>query len=149
MNRECDRLHRGVRRAARTARGAMILESTVALVILGAAVISVSHLSVVLVAQQRSCLQRQLARQEAANLMERLHALPFADLTEDRVQSLAPSPTTQRGLASLQHAVTVEDAGGMPRGRRIVVEVRWTNPAGRPAGPIRLTAWRYSPEQQP
>jgi Tfp pilus assembly protein PilV len=136
----------------RPPRGGIFLECSVALVILGAAVLAAAQMTVAVTGQQRAATQRQLARQEAANLLERLFALPdreLADWTADEVP-LELSETARHWLpgAVATAAVTSPDDPPIPS-RRIHVQVGWTDKAGRPARPVRLVAWRSLSEAQP
>jgi Tfp pilus assembly protein PilV len=129
----------------------MLIECTVALVILGAAVLTAAQMTVAVTGQQRAATQRQLARQEAANLMERLFALPDQQLAEWKPDGgeLALSEAARQWLPGVTVAVTVSDQDDLPNGKRIAIEIRWTNEADRAARPVRLVAWRYPGETQP
>jgi Tfp pilus assembly protein PilV len=135
----------------RRRRGGMFIECTVALVILGAAVLTAAQMTVAVTGQQRTATQRQLARQEAANLMERLFALSDRQLAEWKPDEgqLALSEAARQWLPGVTAAVTVSSQDDPPSGKRIAVEIRWTNEADRVARPVRLVAWRYPGETQP
>jgi Tfp pilus assembly protein PilV len=135
----------------RRRRGGMFIECTVALVILGAAVLTAAQMTVAVNGQQRAATQRQLARQEAANLMERLFALSDQQLAEWKPDEGQPalSEAARQWLPGVTAAVTVSGRDDPSRGIRIAVEIRWTSDAHRAARPVRLVAWRYSAETQP
>jgi Tfp pilus assembly protein PilV len=143
----------------RPPRGGILLECSVALVILGAAVLAAAQMTAAVTGQQRAATQRQLARQQAANLLEWLFALPdreLADWTTDEVQ-LELSETARQWLPGAVATATVASPDDPPDrtegqaipGRRIQVQVGWTDKAGRPARPVRLVAWRSLSEAQP
>jgi Tfp pilus assembly protein PilV len=135
----------------RRRRGGMFIECTVALVILGAAVLTAAQMTVAVTGQQRTATQRQLARQEAANLMERLFALSDQQLAEWKPDQGQPalSEAASQWLPGVTAAVTISSRDDPPSGKRIAVEIRWTNEADRAARPVRLVAWRYPGETQP
>ena len=130
----------------RKRRGTTIVECTVAFVILTAALFSVAQMIAAVTVQQRAATQRQLARQEAANVMERLYALPDQDLKTHRIDESELSEVASRRLPGVEATATVTERDVPGAGKRIAVEIRWTNKAGRPARPVRLVAWRFDRE---
>lgn len=134
----------------RTGRlGGSIVECTVALVILATAMASAAQWAVAAKTQQRLAAQRQIACQEAGNLMERVFALPPAELDDQHLSALKLSRTARQRLPSVRHTLTMDSDEQRPGGKRIVVEIQWTSRPGHWARPVRLVAWRYAPEVQP
>jgi Tfp pilus assembly protein PilV len=135
-----------------SSRGTTFFECVVALVILGAAMLTVARMTVAVMGQQRDANLRQLARQEAANVMERLfHSMddrPTA-ITAGNQPEIELSDTARRWLPGAAIAASVERVNESPPGHRIQVEIRWTDRAGQPARPVRLVAWRYDTERTP
>jgi Tfp pilus assembly protein PilV len=135
----------------RRPQGATFIECTVALVILGAAVLSAAQMTIAVMGQQREATQRQLARHEAANLLERLYALPDDQLVQWEADA-GPwelSETARQSLPSVAAAATVTRESPTSTDMRLEVEIRWTNAADRPARPVRLVAWRHLTEMLP
>ncbi len=128
-------------------RGFTLTETTVAMFILAAAIVAVAQLMAA-VAKHRITAEREtVARQEAANLMERVFAMPWTELTEEHVASLQLSETCQQRLPNPQLNISVESAAGTPAGRQIRVELTWRDSSGQYRRSASLTAWRYAAEE--
>ncbi len=93
--------------------------------------------------QRRAAEQRQRAVQEAANVMERLTAYPFDEVTPERARAVSISPATLQSLPGAKLAVEVAPTqpGPGPSAKRIAVRLRWRNRAGDWEAPVRLTTW--------
>ena len=135
----------------RKPRGATFIECMVALVILGAAILAAAQMTVTVMGQQRHAAQRQLARQEAANLMEEIFGLSDQQLTEmaNDQRELVLSETARRWLPEAVVTATVDPVEEPPSGKRIQVEIRWTDKSGQSARPVQMIAWRFDRERQP
>jgi type II secretory pathway pseudopilin PulG len=135
----------------RKLRGATFIECMVALVILGAAIVVAAQMTVTVMGQQRQATQRQLARQEAANLMEDVFGMSDQQLTEfaDDGRNLELSDTARRWLPEAVATARVETVEESPSGKRIQVEVRWTDKSVQPVRPVQIVAWRFDRETQP
>lgn len=146
--------------------GSMLVELMVAATVLGAAAALCVELLGTAVAQRRANADRQLAAQEAANLMERLAAMPLAELKSDKARQTPLSPAAgclsgakadieitaveiavPKGAApesaKPESAASKNAAEGEPKAVRVSVAVRWEDRNGRPQPPVRLVAWRY------
>lgn len=126
------------RRAAFT-----ITECLVALVLLGAAAALLTQLVAAVGVQRRVAEQHSLALQETANLMERLFALPYAELTTQRAAELQLSEAARQRLPDARLAIAVSAAAGQPAGKEIRISLRWLDRSGRHTAPLELTAWRH------
>lgn len=135
-------------------RGFTLIEMIAAAAILGA-VMAVAYQAVVAAAgQQRALVRRQTALREAANAVERLAALPWQGLTPQAAGALVLSPEARASLPDGEIHAEVTPDPDEPAARRIRVEVRWPDAAGRWEAPVRLAAWRFAPasggkEKQP
>ncbi len=153
--RTCERLPRnGVPLRAlcdRHARnGATIVELMIALAVLAAVLVTVTQALLGLAIQRRAAQRQQQALIEAANVMERMMALPFDDVTDEKAAGAELSEESQRVLPDGSLRVRVSDAEQPPAGKRIEVEVGWRNRAGQMHQSARLVAWKYRTEgQQP
>lgn len=142
-------------------RGVTIVELSVAILLAGVVLAGVGQLLAVTAAQQREGHRRLTAMHEAANHMERLAALPWSDLTPERAAEFRLSDEAVSALPGAILTVRVreaETAGSEQEAddplaalaaRRLEVAVTWRNAAGRQVDPVRLTAWRFSPEGAP
>ncbi len=93
--------------------------------------------------QRRAAEHRQRAVQEAANVMERLTAYPFDEITPERARAMSISPATLESLPGAELTSDVKDSqpGAGRTARRIAVRLRWRNRAGEWEAPVRLTTW--------
>lgn len=129
-------------------RGYTILEALVAAILLGAAGVVAIHMLVATTASGHKTELRRLATREAANVMERVMALPDDQLTPEAVGRLALSPQAEKALPGAKLAVRLDpQADPGPPATRVTVELVWKSHAGEPASPLRLLAWRFSPEE--
>ncbi len=124
-------------------RGSLLLEMSIA-----AAMLSVAMAMTVKVLgysgqQRRSAEQRQRALLEAGNLMERITAMPFDEVTAERVRRLSIARTVAESLPGAELAVEVkEERPGPDRSsRRVAVRLRWKGRSGEWEAPVRLTTW--------
>jgi hypothetical protein len=93
--------------------------------------------------QRRSADQRQRAMIEAANLMERITAGPYDEVTPDRARGLTIAPATAASLPGAEWTVDVKDDPPGPgrSAKRIAVRLRWKGRSGEWEAPVRLTTW--------
>ena len=122
--------------------GFLVIELAVAVTLLAAAMAAWVAMLAFVAANRRAAADRQLALQEAGNLMERLTAMPLAELQPDKPPKLALSPEAQR-LPGVQSSIEVSRVAGPPKALRLAVSLRWEDRHGRLAPPVRLVAWRY------
>jgi hypothetical protein len=124
-------------------RGSLLAEMTISAAML--AVVMVLTVKVLGFAgqQRRSAEQRQRAMVEVANLMERITAEPFDEVTPERARRLSIAPETAGSLPGAE--VTVEVKGERPSpnrsAKRIAVRLRWKGRSGEWEAPARLTTW--------
>ena len=137
-----------MKRAPRIARrGSLLLETTVAIVILAAAIVAVAHTMAVLSVQRQSAERQSLATQEAANLMERIYVLPASEITPKKVAELKLSPTCRERLPEATLDIAVESLGAEPPAKRISIEIEWTGHGGVRCQPVRVTAWKHAKKE--
>ncbi len=126
------------RRAAFT-----VTECLVALVLLGAAAALMAQLVAAVGVQRRVADQHALALQETANLLERLFALPYAELTTQRAAEFQLSEAAQQRLPDARLQIDVNSTAGPPAAKEIRISLRWLDRSGRHGAPAELTAWRH------
>jgi hypothetical protein len=93
--------------------------------------------------QRRSADQRQRAILEVANVMERITAEPFEEVTAERARRLSISPAAAGSLTGSELAVEVteEQPGPGRSAKRVAVRLRWKGRSGEWEAPVRLTTW--------
>jgi hypothetical protein len=117
------------------------------LVLLGAAAALMAQTLGGVAQQRRAADQQALALQEAANLMEQVSAIPYAELTRERAADLRLSDLARRQLPGVRLDVAVAALADEPAGKEIRVALRWLDRSGQYGTPLQLTAWRHQPER--
>ena len=124
-------------------RGSMFLEVCMAIVVVAAALVVIAQLLVVAARQQRALDQRLLATREAANLMERVMARPWSELTDTRLTDLALSPGAASRLPGSRLSIQIIPHDEQPGFKEIRVQVDWLNRADQRGLPVQLVAWKH------
>ncbi len=125
------------------ARGFTVTELLVACVVLVALLAVCFEIVGASLSARRAASRRLIARQEAANLMERLAARPWDELTPELAAGLGLSPEGRAALPGAELAASVAAVEGEEAAKRISVEVRWKDTSSPSPRPERLVAWRY------
>ena len=127
-------------------RGFTLLEVVVSGTIL-ATVLLVSARMVSTIARQREAiLDRQTALAEAGNVMERVFARPWGDLSDDAIEGLRPSDDFRRALPGGELSIEITALPEAPAAKRILVKVSWTHEPDQPDRSVQLVALRYQIE---
>jgi hypothetical protein len=126
-----------------TRRGAMLLEMIVAGSLLGTLLVICAQLLAAAAAGRLAADQRQCALAELANVMERVAARPWSELTDAAVakEQLSPSAVSQLPAAELALEIATEPNDS--DAKRITIRLGWQDRAGQRPGPLTLTTWRY------
>ena len=126
-----------------TRRGMMMLEALVAGTLLGTLLVVCLQLLSAAAAQRHAADQRQCAILELANVMERVAARPWAELTTAAVtqEKLSPSALDQLPGAELKLQIYTDTTD--PDANRITATLRWQDRGGQLVAPIKLTTWRF------
>jgi Tfp pilus assembly protein PilV len=127
----------------RARRGTTLLELLVAGVLLVALMSACLELLLAAGAMRRAVEERQTALEEAANVMERLSARPFDELSPEAVRGAQLSAPARARLPAGAVEIQLADAPDGPAAKRITVIVRWQASGGRSELTARLVAWRY------
>jgi len=93
--------------------------------------------------QERFQDRRRAAFREAANVMERLAAVPLAELTPDRLDAVQQGAQLDERLPGARVEIAATPLQGPPAGKRLEVNVYWGEPSPEAADPVTLVAWRY------
>ena len=92
---------------------------------------------------RQSVARREAARVLVANVLERVLARPFAEITTDGIAPLVAALGADRppALGTLRVEVTpAESVAGLSR-KKVVVEVFWPRNLAEMGSPVRLIAW--------
>lgn len=126
--------------------GFTLLELTISAILL-AVVMATAIPTVAWIVRQRQASDRQqLAVLAVGNLMERLTALPWDELTTEGVSRVALPEGLSDRLPDARLEINVSTSPDEPQARRVSIILVWDEPiAGTKSAPIRLTAWVYRP----
>lgn len=126
-----------------------LVELLASLVVLVAAMAALLQLVALAAKQRRGLNERRMALLEVANQAERIASLPWDETSVEKLNSWQLSEDLRTVLPAAQCSVAVTDEPGSPRGRRIRLEVGWTNSVQQPVEPVTLTVWRFAAEAAP
>ncbi len=126
-------------------RGSLLAEVGISMVVL----VIVMGLTVKVLAtiaqERRAAADRQLGALEAGNLMERITAHPFDQVTPELARSISVSDLTRRSLRDCEMAVDLsggeKNATGVQSAKRVMIRLRWKGAGGQWQAPVRLTSW--------
>jgi hypothetical protein len=121
----------------------MLLELALSMALLGALTVVSLQMLAALSAQRRAAEQRAIATQEAANLIERVSALPWSEVTPERVAEMRMTPATQHTLDGATANVSVTTEAGPAAAKHVRVEIGWDDASPRAGAPVRLHAWLF------
>lgn len=126
-------------------RGMSLLEMAVAGVLLAVLAGVCLKFFVAVAAQRRSLAERQTALREATNLMERLAARPWKELTPEKLDELKLSPVAAAVLGEAELKIETTQTADAPAGKRITLRLSWPDTSGAATNAVQLTCWRYEP----
>jgi len=124
-------------------RGSMLLELTVAMIILGVLATLCVKWVAATSGQQRQMHWRQAALVEASNVMERLAAQKWEELSPERAAKISLSDDARQTLPDGSLAVQVSQPADDPKAKQIAVTVRWRQQTSTPDTQVRLIARRF------
>lgn len=132
-------------------RGSLLLEVAMAAALLMIAMALTVKVLGFVALERRASERRQLAIVEVGNLMERITAYPFEEVTPQLAARMTLSPAARQTLADSELAIEVanSEAGAGRSARRIAIRLRWRGPGGDWVAPVRLTSWIERRRQQP
>lgn len=118
--------------------GFTILETIVALAMLGIALVLMSQLTVQSLVERQRGNERLTAIERCNDVLETARALPWSKLTPQWAGEQKLSSELADALLEPQFQVRVDNLE--PRIRRVTVELRWQHRHGVAARPVKLTA---------
>jgi Tfp pilus assembly protein PilV len=126
-----------------TRRGVMMLEAIVAGVLLGTLLVVCLQLLSAVVVERRAADQRQLAVLELSNVMERVAARPWSELTPAAVAQEKLSPGASGQLPGGELKIEVSTDAKEPAAKHITATLRWQDRSGQLGTPLTLSTWKY------
>ncbi len=124
-------------------RAFTLLELIAASVLIGAMLMLCLQVLTATAAARRRAETRLIAMQQSANVMERLAAVPWEDLSEENIEKLELEKLVRRLLPDAQLDIELATPPDEPPAKRITVSIGWSDRAGQAVGPVRLVAWRH------
>lgn len=124
-------------------RGTTILELAVAGALIGALLVVCLQLLAATAAGRRAADQQQCAILELDNVMERVVARPWAELTTAALAAEQLSPWAERQLPGAELKLKVSNVADEPDAKRITAALSWRDRSGQMREPMTLSTWRY------
>jgi hypothetical protein len=127
----------------RSRRGSLLVEISMATVLLMIAMTLTVKVVGYVAAERRVTERRQRALVEVANLMERITAHEFPDVTPELAGQMALSPGLKQSLPDSELKVDVASSEPAPgrQSKRIAIRLRWRERDGGWTAPVRLSSW--------
>lgn len=122
--------------------GSLMIELVICGLLLGIVMSAIIPTLGWLVRERKTSQERQAAILEVGNLMERLSALDWEDLTPERAAQFKVSDALARQLPEANLAISIE-ADDSESTKHILIELKWEIAHGGPAPPVGLAAWMY------
>jgi len=133
-------------RMARGRAGFTVIEAAVASLLLTAVFLTAIPTLGWIVRARKSAERHQVAVIAAGNLMERLTALEWDDLTPEKTAQATLPESVRRQLPDADLRVSVNESTDVVAGRKISIELRWPESThGTWSAPVRLSAWVWPP----
>lgn len=131
-------------------RGMTLTELIVAMVVLAAAWTILAQSIALSAAQRRTAQRHAIAREEAANLLERAMALPWTETTAERLAEWKLAAAAADSLPGARLKIDVRTDAAAPREKQVRVAIDWLDSSGQPGRPVQLSAWKFgAPEATP
>ena len=127
--------------AAHSRRGFTLVEMMVAGVLLMTVTMIVVPAIYWVHRERRQTEYRQIAIVEVENMMERVVALPFNDITQSKVDKFVLSESAIRQLPHADLNIEISDSGNLPLMKKIQIELGWRDRREINVIPVRLTSW--------
>lgn len=124
-------------------RGFGLVEMAITGLLVAAAMAATVHVVAWVALERRAAGRRERALAEASNLIERIAARPFDEIRPESLTTAQVSEAARAYLVNPTVEARVANFDDAPARKRIVVEIRWGDRAGRPESPVRLVAWAY------
>lgn len=133
---------------ARSRTGSTLLESVAGLAVTLVVGTLVAQATAFATRQMRADSLRQLATQEAANLLEQLAGTSHAARIDPTTPQWTLSDEAARQLPDGGLCITVVDKDGLEAATRITVEVNWRSPWGDRREQVRLVSWQFDHNEE-
>jgi hypothetical protein len=134
-------------------RGATMLEMIATAVILGTVMTVSLPMLKSITSERRAAVSHEQAIMAAANIMERITAMPFFEITPEFAKRTQLPDWLREQLndpvLELRVETTPDESAPDESAKLIRLKLEWQTSAGLKVAPIRLSAWVYDHEGQP
>jgi hypothetical protein len=129
----------------RNRRGSLLAEVGIATVVIVIVMGMTVQLLATVARERRAVSDRQLGALEVGNLMERITAHPFDQVTPELARKMSISDRARQSLRDGELAISVSggenSATKGPSAKRVMIRLRWKGPGGQWQAPVRLSSW--------
>jgi len=125
-------------------RGMMMMELIAVCVLLGMLLAVCMQMVAAVASQHRAAERRQCAMLELGNIMERVAARPWNQLTAAALASERPAASAVDLLPEAELKMEVAALPNEPNAKRITAVLRWRDRDGCPPSQTILTTYRYN-----
>ncbi|HTI51908.1 MAG TPA: hypothetical protein VL475_13185 [Planctomycetaceae bacterium] len=124
--------------------GFTLFELTIASILLGAVMLTAIPTLAWIARVRQAAERQQVAVLGVGNLMERLTARPWDEITPETMAAMALPENLAAQLPGADLRISVVTRPGAPRAKQVTIELRWEeSSAGTQSPPVRLTAWVF------
>jgi Tfp pilus assembly protein PilV len=120
-----------------------LIEMTIAGVLIVVAMTVTVQIVGSIALERKAVERRERALLEAENVLERIVARPWNELTNESLSKSQLSSTTAGFLRSPTLKASVASFDDAPARKKVLVEIRWLDRSGHSEAPVRLVAWTY------
>jgi hypothetical protein len=124
-------------------RGFTVLEVSVSGALLAVLMVITAQMLSWVLGERRAAERRLWATAEVENVMDRLSAVPWDELTSQRVGAEQLSAQAAAVLPEGKFHVEIAAETDSPEAKRIDLVLEWQRRPSEWAAPVRLSAWRY------
>lgn len=126
--------------------GVTILELIVSAVLFGTTVTVILPTIHLYSFEQRAAVHRRMALEEAANIMDRLTARSFDEISAESVGDVTLDDELRRQLPEPEFSIALTSPSDDAAAKHISLELSWRGRPGKREVPVRLAAWVYQQE---
>lgn len=146
MQRIGKQIHSTDRRPPHRRGGFSLVELAITAILLGVVLVTAIPTLAWIVRTRHAAERQQAAVLGVGNLMERVTALRWDEITSENLESLRLPESLARQLPEADLKISVTADKPEPEAKRILIELRWQESrAGTRSPPVRLAAWVYRP----
>jgi len=121
-------------------RAFTMVEVALTVLMVAVAMTTILQVLVWVASERRAIDRREWALEEAANIMERITAQPWNEISSEAVKSLSLPERMRESLPGVELSIAVDEKPDVQL-KRIAILLRWRNQAGVWDAPVRITSW--------